>query len=95
MSETEGFVPGWIVAKLFTLVQNCNEEFIALVCEWLNSTDLEGYFLWQFNFFMVLKKTKTKTESMRFTSLGEEELLSFHWDPTVLLQACSVEMHYT
>lgn len=92
MSETEGFVPGWIVAKLFTLVQNCNEEFIALVCEWLNSTDQKDIFCGNLTFLWCLKKKK---QSMRFTALGEEELLSFHWDPTVLLQACSVEMHYT
>ena len=32
---------------------------------------------------------------MKFKSLGEEELLNFHWDPIVLLQAEPVEMHYT
>lgn len=30
-----------------------------------------------------------------FTPLGEIELLSLHWNPIILLQAGSVEMHYT
>ena len=30
-----------------------------------------------------------------FTPLGEGELLNFHWDPFVLLQAGPAETHYT